>query len=118
MSKNFIVTIAGIFLIIFLYVFTRFEFHFFPYPEIDTVFAKDFTKEKFAQVPVGATENEVENLLGEPIDKRVTIGNDRNCWQYSHDGKAGPFADFSYYMFLVCFDDEKVISTPVHEVFD
>ncbi|HYD35810.1 MAG TPA: hypothetical protein VD999_07130 [Vitreimonas sp.] len=101
-----------------IHVFLFSEQHFYPYPEIDTIFAPGFTVTNFEKVEKNMTKGQVEDLLGKPLADGIGVGNDRNCWKYSADGKAGPHGDFSYYMYLVCFQGEIVYTKVVHEFFD
>lgn len=81
-------------------------------PYIDTVFSEDFSFEKFGRVTVGIREEQVKNIIGEPIVKQGS------CWNYTANGKASPYADFSYYLYQICFKEGRVESKPVHEFFD
>jgi hypothetical protein len=109
------------------------ESHFEPYPEIDTVFAPDFTKENFEKIQNGMTTQEVTQLLGEPLrlyknEKILNLVNGRGrtrqtsetaeCWGYSWDGKLKGQADFSWYSYKVCFENNQVYLKLVEEFFD
>lgn len=91
--------------------------HFSPYPFIDTVFASDFTWEKFDFVESGMTKKQIKGTLGEPLSKSEYgfLDPGGECWQYSDDGKLWPKADFSYYLVQVCFRNGVVENKPVNE---
>ena len=55
--------------------------------EIDTAFPHGFSKSRFAAVPVGATQAEVERLLGRPV--QIIDGVPDAVWLYSSDGACG-----------------------------
>lgn len=100
-------TIVIFFLIVILYIFTL-ENYFPPYPEIDTVFAKNFTWERFDQVKPGMSQDEVRQLLGEPFQ-----GEERTnlyapyLWEYTHDGKFCCH-DFAWFYVVVEFDPDTL----------
>ncbi|RJR16229.1 hypothetical protein C4579_00765 [Candidatus Microgenomates bacterium] len=108
------------------------ESHFEPQPEIDTVFTPNFTKENFEKIQNGMTTQEVRDLLGEPFRTenikilevenryaRVFQAEDNaECWRYSQDGKLGDKADFSWYSYRVCFEDNQLYLKLIEEFFD
>lgn len=102
----------------FLWFYTQFENHFIFYPYIDTIFAKDFSVEKFNLIKKGMAESEVSAILGEPRYINTKIAPYEACWSYSGDGKVSPYADFSWYHYSVCFNDGKVSVKGVEEFFN
>ena len=109
------------------------EGHYAKDPYIDTIFATDFTPEKFEQVKMGMKTSEVLALLGEPLthdafgirnpDKAQEIipPNDpraQGCWRYSSDGKLAGKGDASWYSFVVCFKDDIVFDKQANEFYD
>ncbi|MBP9797889.1 hypothetical protein KBC70_01955 [Candidatus Woesebacteria bacterium] len=109
------------------------EGHYDKDPYIDTIFAPDFTPEKFEQVQVGMSSVEVITLLGVPLahddfgihdpnNENVIIApNDprvEDCYRYSSDGKLNGQGDASWYSFLVCYKDGKVNEKQFHEYHD
>ncbi len=111
----------------------HFEGHYDKDPYIDTIFAKDFTPQKFDLVEKGMTELQVTELLGEPYThdafgfrnpdniNEVIMPNDsrvEECWRYSTDGKLGENGDTSWYSFLVCFKESKVSEKQANEFND
>jgi len=99
---------------VFIYLYTQSELRFIFYPEIDTIFAPGFSQQKFSQIEAGMTKQEILDILGEPLN---IMGEHPAlvCWQYSTDGKLWPYADFSYFLYQVCFQNNLVASTPVYE---
>lgn len=106
-KENYLIYIKYIGLIILwliaIYSYLYSSSHFALDPYIDTLFAPNFSIEKFNQVQKTDTQERVIQLLGEPLD---TVG---NCWLYSDDGKVYPYADFSFYSFRVCFDQNNLV---------
>lgn len=111
----------------------HFEGHYAKDPYIDTIFADDFSPEKFEQVKVGMSKTQVEELLGEPFTKdsfgirnpenanEIIMPNDpraEDCWRYSSDGKLGKEGDTSWYSFLVCFKKDIVLDKQANEFND
>ncbi len=94
-------------------IYSSSEMHFPFYPYIDTIFAKDFSRDTFNQVEKGMTQEKVKTMLGEPFDKTTY-----DCWKYSTDGKLSPYADFSWYLFQVCFKNGVVDRKPINEFND
>ena len=99
-------------------------------PYSDTTFTNQFSFEKFGAIKAGMTVDEVLELIGEPLQKRIPQGTATNkegwlnfdeskdCWQYSSDGKLGTTGDASWYSYVVCFKDQKVEGTYVNEFSD
>lgn len=117
--KKIKIAVIGVFLILIVSVVIGVlppESHFLPNPYIDTVFAENFTWEKYNEIRVGMNPEEVKNLIGEPIGK-IGTDTETECWQYSTDGKAS-WWDFSFYQVSVCFKDGLVESRPVYEFFN
>ncbi len=106
-----------LFLILGLKLYSSSEMHFPFNPYIDTIFAKNFSWDKFNKVEIGMTQEQVRTILGEPLDKTNHDRNNPsyNCWKYSTDGKLWPYADFSYYLTQICFKEGIVESKPVTE---
>lgn len=106
--------------------YLRSETTFVPMPEIDTVFAPDFTKANYAAVQNGMSTTQVESLLGAPFRKqsiKVTstaesqtfmAQDNAECWYYSRDG-ALVQADFSWFSYQVCFENNLVYLKQVRE---
>jgi hypothetical protein len=118
MKKKIKIFLGVLILLIGLRLYSSSEIHFPLSPYIDTVFADNFSWEKFDKVKEGMTQEQVKSILGEPLDRsNYGINNpDGICWRYSKDGKLSPFADFSYYLVQVCFKDQVVESKPVTEL--
>jgi hypothetical protein len=89
---------------------TRLELYFFPYPDIDTIYTRDFTYDKFVLVQSGMSKDQVRQLLGSPF---TPFSHDyrTECWPYSQDGRLWPVADFAWVFVRVCFKDGKVFGT-------
>ncbi len=111
------IKILGIILfgLIFIYLYSRSSLGFPFYPYIDTIFAKNFTFEKFDSVKMGMSKEEVLEIMEEPMLKS-NPGNE--CWWYSGDGKLWPYVDFSWYQYLICFKEDKVIAKPINNFND
>jgi DNA phosphorothioation-dependent restriction protein DptG len=99
MKKPFIVLFTAV-TIIFLYILTV-ESYFYPYPEIDTEFAPNFSWNNFNQVQPGMSKEEVRQLLGEPVHD---IFSSDHYWQYSKDNKF-KIHDFAWILAAVSFDE-------------
>lgn len=108
---------AIITLVFFGWFYTQFENHFIFNPHIDTRFTEGFTLKDFNSVEVGMNKNQVIELLGEPFTKN-SVSSVPECWVYSGDGKAKPFADFSYFSYQVCFEGDLVDRVTEEERFD
>lgn len=94
------------------------ESHFLLDPYIDTIFAENFTWEKYDEIRTGMRPEEVMSLVGEPLNKLGT-GREIECWRYSRDRIPSWFTwDFSWYRVAVCFKDGLVDYKPVEEIFD
>ncbi len=85
-------------------------------PHIDTVFAKDFTPEKWSSVGVGDTITAVHAKLGHPLDssycKIPSAEPNYRYYEeyYSTDGKC-EYGDFAWQSFAVYYNRElKVIA--------
>ncbi|MBI2025730.1 hypothetical protein HYT04_03015 [Candidatus Kaiserbacteria bacterium] len=85
-----------------------FKPYFFPYPDIDTVYTREFSYANFAKVKLGMSKGQVRQLLG-PSFKPIYPGNE--CWPYSKDGKLWPVADFAWVAIRVCFQEGRVVAT-------
>ena len=72
-------------------------FYFSPYA--DTYVSKDFTEEKFNKIRVGYSEDEVLQIIGEPLS--VT---QNNLWHYTADGKCKK-DDFAWMEYGIQFDN-------------
>ncbi len=117
MNKKVKIVLAILVLLLGLKLYSSLEMHFPFNPYVDTIFAKDFAWEKFNRVELGMTQEQVEAILGKPLDKHNYGSNNPNyiCWRYSTDGKLWPYADFSYYLVQTCFKNGVVESKPVTE---
>lgn len=112
-KKKFWIIIVFLFLaLVILNIYRYSELTFFPYPEIDTVFTKKFSWNKFNKVKVGMSKYEVRNILGEPYE---IFNFGYECWRYSQDGRVYPYADFSWFSVSICFEGDLVNSKPVNE---
>ncbi len=118
--KIFAAVITIILLVLCLSFYKSSESPFPLYPFIDTIFAKDFSWEGYNAIKTGINKSDVKSLLGEPVGKFTpwTMEPHKTCWMYSTDGKLWPYADFSWFQVLVCFNNEKVESKVVHEYYD
>lgn len=109
------------------------EGHYDKDPYIDTIFAKDFTLEKFELVKEGMSQKQVLELLGEPLthdafgfrnqeNANLILPPDdpqtENCWRYSSDGKLAQSGDTSWYSFIICFKSDAVSEKQVNEFYD
>lgn len=108
MLKKFLIALFVLFVIFLIWLYFNASNHFIFDPYIDTIFSEGFSEEKFHQVNSGMSKDEVLALLGEPLS-RDYWGNNPKCWQYSTDGKVWPYADFSYYLFQICFNDRGLV---------
>jgi|SRR3990167_10052880 len=106
-KRIFLISILFILLTI---AYTRSELRFIFFPEIDTTYATEFTHEKFESIKQDMDKDEVLDILGQPLYK-----SNNSCWHYSTDGKLWPYADFSYFDYVICFKDENVIIATVNE---
>ena len=118
MSKNLIrkificliIIILGIFVIVAAFIIIP-ESYFFPYPEIDTYFAPDFSFKKVEKLSVGESRKEVEKKIGQPLGETYPAAKldglpkkYKYCKTYSQDGKAAPL-DFAWIIVNVCYDE-------------
>jgi hypothetical protein len=55
-------------------------------PYADTEFAKDYTPEKFKQISVGMTRNEVRNIIGDPMSSWSDTTKNMFMDTYTRDG--------------------------------
>lgn len=137
-NKIAIVCIALIIALILLIKFFNYiqlygEMHYDKDPYIDTIFAENFSPDKFGKVDKAMTKDQIIELLGEPIThdafgirnlddiNQIVMPYDpryQDCWRYSTDGKLGEKGDTSWYSFIVCFKDDKVSEKQVNEFFD
>ncbi len=115
MKKAIFISIAVILIVIIVRIYFSSELHFPFNPYIDTIFTKNFTIEKFDKITPKMSQDDVKNILGEPLHRDSNEDSKTDCWQYSTDGKLYPYADFSYYLFQVCFNKNKVESKNVNE---
>ena len=75
--------------------------------EDGTTFAPGFTEAKFDRVQVGMSEDEVTNILGDPLQKQPN--DDRAYWRYS----TGP-SDGSYWFRVITFRAGRVTEKDAH----
>lgn len=111
-----------------LYIFLRINNFFFPlekhsqlWPYMNTVFSENFSWHNFSNLKIGMSKNEVNHLIGKPIDIFNLKGyGGSECWMYSHDGTILELiiADISWYRPQVCFKNSKVINFNVLEFSD
>jgi outer membrane protein assembly factor BamE (lipoprotein component of BamABCDE complex) len=82
-------------------------------PYIDTQFAPQYSPEKFELIKIGQTIEEVEEILGQPLNKYRDSSNIAEYW-YTNDGKlysSKKSGDFAWYRSVIYFDNEgKVIN--------
>jgi hypothetical protein len=104
-------------------------------PHIDTRFSKDFSIDKFENISIGSSIEEVRSTLGEPIWKEGCGGcwekeyymrnnlfmfpqsrkcdapcqSDNQRWQFSDDG-ACTWWDFAWEYYAIDFDQGKVVA--------
>jgi hypothetical protein len=104
-------------------------------PHIDTQFAKNFNRDAFTKIQLGASMSEVELALRAPLwkegcggcwetefytrDNTVSLPQSRNCttscdaarqlWQYSDDG-ACSWWDFAWEYYAIDFFEGKVVA--------
>lgn len=85
---------------------------FFPY--IDTQFASQYSPEKFELIKIGQTLEEVEKIIGQPLQKNIDSKNGRAEYLYTNDGKLLSIkksGDFAWYRSIIYFDEQdKVIN--------
>lgn len=85
---------------------------FFPY--IDTQFASQYSPEKFELIKIGQTLEEVEKIIGQPLQKNIDSKNGRAEYLYTNDGKLlviKKSGDFAWYRSIIYFDEQdKVIN--------
>jgi hypothetical protein len=108
---------VGVFIFLIL-LFPRFippESYFVLYPSIDTEYAPDYTEEKFDEIQIGMSKDEVINMLGEPFIEDSTKNLDgvdlgfrypdgtTEIWSYTGDGACW-FADLAWLGRWVYFD--------------
>ena len=80
------------------------------YPDIDTVYAKGFSKEKFLTIRIGMSKENVSSQLGEPFSKyRPHEHEGLEFWSYSHDGALGHWGDKAWISYVIVFQDDKVV---------
>ena len=63
-------------------------------PDIDTVYAPNFTQEKFDYIKPGIDSAQVISLLGQPLGKQK-LDNSQCIWYYTGDGKCS-FGDYAW----------------------
>ena len=87
------------------------------YPEIDTVFADGFSKQKFNQVNVGEHESEALKILGSPLWKE-SRGNGCVIWGYSRDGALGWWGDKAWFSYELSVSNHVVIVKEINTYYD
>jgi outer membrane protein assembly factor BamE (lipoprotein component of BamABCDE complex) len=97
------VVFANVFLVFIMSLWS--ESYFWPYPSIDTKYAPGFSEEKFGQIKVGMSQDEVFALLGKPLG--VQPFSEGTRFFYSEDG-AAPIGDFAWLGRLIDVKDGKV----------
>ena len=69
-------------------------------PEIDTVFAGNFSKDKYEQVTKGMSTNDVIAIIGQPLSIDRTQKNmGYEEWSYSCDGALGSWGDKAWFYY-------------------
>lgn len=93
-----------------LYRYLGAEQYFFVWPSIDTRYSKDYNEEKFNQITVGMSIDDVEELIGQPLRIYHHGWNNSNemTYSYSSDNRF-KFADFAWLGREIVFKDDKVI---------
>ncbi len=87
------------------------ESYFAPFPLIDTFHSPEFTLEKFDQVKVGMSKNQVRALIGTPPSEiYIPEENPNNCENQTNDG-ASKYWDFAWYHAEVCFDEQNNVNS-------
>ena len=77
--------------------------------DIDTVYSKGFTAGRFRQIRVGMPAEEVESILGPPLDKVDRWGGEIQNWRYTN--QALPTSDYwRRWIFMKEGKVERVIS--------
>lgn len=130
-------------LILFMgYSITSTEGYFHPYPYIDTRLSKNFSWKNYEDINRGMTKNNVQSLLGDPLDSFSAIGGNfgikegeldpinnalsvagqsqslhSECWQYSTDGGTYAFWDFAWISVNVCFDEDGNVKNKNQTIF-
>lgn len=93
------------------------ELYFYLNPDIDTVYAEGFSWRSLNEVKKGMSVDEVERLLGKPLDYVDLGGFGGECYEYSTDGKCGRWCDFAWISARVCFDEEMKVNGVYKNVF-
>lgn len=70
------------------------------WPSIDTKYTSGFSQQTFEALPIGATTNEVQALLGNPGFGISPRPDGNEIWWYSGDGKC-TFGDFAWIAFYI-----------------
>jgi len=74
-------------------------------PEIDTVYAPNFSKQKFSIIEIGMLKREVKSTLGEPIS--TYENKSKSIWFYSNDGGCDN-CDAAWQQWTVSFENNQV----------
>ena len=89
------------------------------YPEIDTIFAPNFSKEKFKKIQIGMSKQDVRRIAGDPLGVSVSrCGEFVEEWGYSRDGTLGAFGDKAWFYYCVIFIDGAVAAKNVKVYYD
>lgn len=75
--------------------------------EDGTTFAPGFTEAKFDRVQIGMSEEEVTNVLGDPLQKQ--LNDDKTYWRYSTGPSGG-----SYWFRVITFRAGRVAEKDAH----
>lgn len=121
--KTVLLSLIAIPLTIILFLYTLGFFtvvsEFTPLRELDTYYTAGFSQEKFDSIKIGATKEEVTQILGDPFYKD-DLSLDREYWQYTKSGKLGdPGAnDLIGGLYIrIWFDKDGKVDTKSNSVF-
>ena len=77
-------------------------------PYIDTEFAPRYSPEKFDLIKLGQSVEEVETVLGKPLNHHIDSLNHKFEYDYTNDGKlrsTKKSGDFAWYRSAIYFDE-------------
>ena len=77
-------------------------------PDIDTRYSENYSETNFKKIELGMAKYEVQELLGEPINKSEGYADEYDeVWSYTGDG-ACSWSDFSWKHRWIMFNNNKV----------
>lgn len=108
-SKLLLIGLLSLILLSVYLITFRGEDMFVLYPEIDTVFADEFSRAGFEKITIGMSTNEVIDLIGQPlsIDFRQK-NNGQEEWSYSCDGALGVWGDKAWFYYGIKIKEGRV----------